>query len=115
MRINKLTGCLLNFKKNNILNRVRTVLMKYGDFMESPLNSTAIKYTVVPFVVFTGSHCKVIDVKVLFLSVGVPGIGGLDPSPFLTSLDESVFKYFRSLQLASQLLELVCKIRGKLT
>ena len=91
------------------------MLMKYGDFTESPLNSTAIKYTEVPFVVFTGSHCKVIDVKVLFLSVGVPGIGGLDPSPFLTSLDESVFKYFRNLQLASQLLELVCKIRGKPT
>ena len=53
--------------------------------------------------------------KVLFLSVGVPGIGGLNPSPFLTSLNESVFKYFKSLQLASQLLELVCKIRGKLT
>ena len=85
--------------------------MKYGDFKESPLNSTAIKYTEVPFVVFTGSHCKVIDVKVLFLNVGVPGIGGLDPSPFL--IDESVFKYFRNQQLAPQLLELVCKIRSK--
>ena len=89
------------------------MLMKYGDFKESPLNSTAIKYTEVPFVVFTGSHCKVIDVKVLFLNVGVPGIGGLDPSPF--RIDESVFKYFRNQQLASQLLELVCKIRSKAT
>ena len=89
--------------------------MKYDDLKKSPSNSTAIKYTEVPFVVFTGFHCKVIDVKVLFLNVGVPGIGGLDPSPFLTSLDESVFKYFRNLQLASQLLELVCKIRGKPT
>ena len=89
--------------------------MKYGDFKESPLNSTAIKYTEVPFVVFTGSHCKVIDVKVLFLNVGVPGIGGLEPSPFLIISSESVFKYFRNLQLASQLLELVCKIRGKQT
>ena len=96
-----------------MLNRVRTVLMKYFFFRESPLNSTAIKYTDVPFVVFTGSHCKVIDVKVLFLNVGVPGIGGLDPSPFL--INESILKYFRNLQLASQLLELVCKIRGKPT
>ena len=91
------------------------MLMKYGDPTESPLNSTAIKYTEVPFVVFTGSHCKVIDVKVLFLNVGVPGIGGLEPSPFLIISSESVFKYFRNLQLASQLLELVCKIRGKQT
>ena len=51
--------------------------------------------------------------KVLFLNDGVPGIGGLDPSPFF--IDESVSKYFRNLQLTSQLLELVCKIRGKPT
>ena len=83
--------------------------MKNNGFLyPSPSYPIAIIYTGVPFVLFTGSHCSVIDVKVLFLNVGVPGVGGLDPSPVR---EEKLFTNVINLQLASQLLELFCNQR----
>lgn len=42
--------------------------------------------------------------KVVFVIVGMPGAGDVEPSP--SRMDEKFFKCVRNLQLASQLVEL---------
>ena len=60
-------------------------------------------YTGVPLVFVTGSHCSEIVANALLVTVGIPGVGGPDPSP--VSIDEKFFKCVKNLQLASQLFE----------
>lgn len=52
----------------------------------------------------TGSHSSVMEPKVVFVIVGMPGAGDVEPSP--SRMDEKFFKCVRNLQLASQLVEL---------
>lgn len=67
----------------------------------------AIKYTEVPVVFCTGCHFSEIEVKVLFVTVGIPGVGGLDPSPY--NIEEKFLICVKNLQLALQALEFNCK------
>lgn len=69
--------------------------------------SIATKYTGLPLVFCTGSHFNEIDVKVLFVTVGIPGFGGVDPSP--SNMEEKFFNCVKNLQLASQQLEFIYK------
>lgn len=75
--------------------------------------SIAIKYTGVPLVFCTGSHFNEIDVKVLFVTVGMPGFGGVEPSP--VNIEEKFFNCVKNLQLASQLLEFIYTKKRKQT
>ena len=68
-----------------------------------------IKYTAVPVVFCTGSHFSEIEVKVLFVTLGMPGVGDVDPSP--SNIEERLLICVKHLQLASQLLEFNCKRR----
>lgn len=61
-------------------------------------------YTGVPLVFLTGSHSSVMELRVSFVTLGMTGVGGFEPSPLST--DENVFKWLRNLQLAPQLFEL---------
>ena len=65
--------------------------------------SIAIRYTGKPLVFCTGSHSSVIDVKVLFVTDGMAGVGGLVPSP--VNIEEKFFITVKNLQLAWQPLE----------
>lgn len=67
----------------------------------------AIKYTAVPVVFCTGSHFSEIEVKDLFVTVGIPGVGGVDPSP--CNIEEKLLICIKNLQLALQVLEFNCK------
>lgn len=69
----------------------------------------AIKYTAVPVVFCTGSHFSEIEVKDLFVTVGIPGVGGVDPSPY--NIEEKLLICVKNLQLALQVLEFkqVCR------
>lgn len=66
----------------------------------------AIKYTAVPVAFRTGSHFSETEVKVLFVTVGIPGVGDVDPSPL--NIEERFLICVKPLQLALQLLEFNC-------
>ena len=73
----------------------------------SPVNVISIKYTTAPLVFSTGSHFSEIEVKDLFVTVGIPGVGGVDPSP--CNIEEKLLICIKNLQLALQVLEFNCK------
>lgn len=68
--------------------------------------SITIKYTAVPVVFCTGSHFSETEAKVLFVTVGIPGVGDVDPSPL--NIEERFLICVKPLQLALQLLEFNC-------
>ena len=50
---------------------------------------------------FTGSHCSDIDVRVVFVTAGIPGVGDMEPSP--VNIDEKFFTRVKNSQLSKQL------------
>ena len=51
----------------------------------------------------TGSHSSVIDAKDVFVTVGMPGVGGLEPSP--ANIDNKFLTCTKNSQLPKQLME----------
>ena len=76
-----------------------TSSMYTGISFAPPLESCiSIKYTGLPFVFFTASHCSEIDVKLLFVTVRFLGVGGKEPSPVIR--DDKVFTLVKNSQLS---------------
>ena len=83
---------------------IHTCLEKNNFASLSPLWLIPIMYTGVPLVFSrTGSHSSMMEPKVVFVTVGMPGAGDMEPSP--ARMDEKFFKCVRNLQLAPQLIE----------
>ena len=73
--------------------------MYIGEYFASPLKaSISIKYTGLPFVFFTASHCSESDVKLLFVTVRVLGVGSKKPSPVI--IEDQVFTLVKNSQLS---------------
>jgi len=72
--------------------------------LDSSLKAISIIYTGVPVVFFTGTHSRVIEVKVLLVTVGMPGVGNKVSSP--VNIEEKFFTCVKNSQLLQQLLEL---------
>ena len=60
-------------------------------------------YTGLPVVLFTASHFKVMEVKLRFVTEGIPGVGDDEPSPFI--IEEKFLILVKNSQLSRQLLE----------
>ena len=69
-----------------------------GDIASPPETSISIKYTGLPFVFFTASHCSEIDVKLLFVTVRFLGVGSKEPSPVI--IEDKVFTLVKNSQLS---------------
>lgn len=65
-------------------------------------------YTEVPVVFLTGSHSSEIEVKVVLVTVGTPGVGNKESSP--VKIDAKFFILVKNSQLLKQLLTF-CKIK----
>ena len=70
--------------------------------------SIVIKYTGVPLAFCTGSHCSDKEVRLLFVTLGMLGVGILDSSP--SCIEAKRFNCSKNLQLDSQLVEFPCKV-----
>ena len=76
-----------------------TSSMYIGICLTFPLeNSISNRYTGLPFVFFTASHCSEIDVKLLFVTVRFLGVGGKEPSPVI--IEGKVFTLVKNSQLS---------------
>ena len=70
---------------------IHTCLKKNNFLFESPLWFIPIMYIGVPLEFSrTGSHSSVMEPKVLFVTVGMPGAGDMEPSP--VRIEEKFFK-----------------------
>ena len=96
------------------LNNKVLLIVKYGQFTSgrysgenldgSPVKVISIKYTAVPLVFCTGSHFNEIEVKFLLVTVGIPGVGGREPSP--VNMEEKLWTCAKNAQLFKQLVAL---------
>ena len=76
-----------------------TSSMYIGRNFAPPLeNSISNKYTGLPLVFFTASHCSEIDVKLLFVTVRFLGAGSKEPSPVI--IEDKVFTLVKNSQLS---------------
>ena len=66
-------------------------------------------YTGLPVVLSTASHFKLIEVKLLFVTKGIPGAGVEEPSPFI--IEEKFLTLVKNSQLSRQLLEALWNIK----
>lgn len=82
---------------------------KYADLkvLLSSEKAISIMYTGVPLVFLTGSHSNEIEVKVVFVTVGTPGVGEMVPSPMKIEL--KFVTRLKNSQLLKQLLLFFCK------
>ena len=65
--------------------------------------------TGLPVVFSTASHFKLMEVKLLFVTEGMPGAGVEEPSPFI--IEEKFLTLVKNSQLSRQLLEAVWNIK----
>ena len=66
-------------------------------------------YTGLPVVFSTASHFKLMEVKLLFVTKGIPGAGVEEPSPFI--IEEKFLTLVKNSQLSRQLLEALWNIK----
>ena len=76
----------------------------------SPVNVISIRYTGAPLVFCTGSHSSEIEVKFLFVTTGMLGFGGKEPSP--ANMEEKFCNCAKNVQLFKQLICVILKEKG---